>query len=54
MTPAIALTFSAQFAQLSSAVIGQQMRLTQAILDQGLATQKAFLKPFWQIEAPIV
>lgn len=43
MTPAITLSLTAQGLHVASAVIGQQMRMTDAFIDQASAAQAAML-----------
>jgi len=46
MTPALTLSFSANAMFAASAVIGHQMRLTQAVFDQTYAAHRAMTAPF--------
>ncbi|WP_342068842.1 hypothetical protein [Yoonia algicola] len=46
MTPAVTLSMTAQGMQVASAVIGKQMRLTDAMIDQMLVAQRALINGY--------
>ena len=46
MTPVITLTITAQTMQAASAVIGQQMRLAEVMIDQAAVAQRALMQPY--------
>ncbi|MEO0930622.1 MAG: hypothetical protein AAFY14_08215, partial [Pseudomonadota bacterium] len=47
MTPALTLTLSAEAMHAVSAVIGQQMKLADVMIDQTYAAQRALMTPYW-------
>jgi histone H1/5 len=47
MTPALTLTLSAQAMTAVSAVIGQQMRLADVVIDQTFSAQRALMTPYF-------
>jgi histone H1/5 len=50
MTPALTLTASAELMRASSAILNHQIRLTQNVLDEALAVQRAMAASFLPVE----
>lgn len=50
MTPALTLTLSAQAMTAASAVIGQQMRLVDVVIDHAVSAQRALLAPVYAFD----
>ena len=48
MTPAFQLTLSAQAMSAASILIGQQMRLADVMIDQGVAMRRALFSPYFE------
>ncbi|MDP5360568.1 MAG: hypothetical protein NWP79_00255, partial [Paracoccaceae bacterium] len=53
MTPALTLSLSAQAMHAASAVIAQQMRFADVVIDQTFSAQRALFTPFLKAPANI-